>query len=56
MVGAAESKVCSDPSVAFQVRRVRCVIAGKEHALSVVAAQAILKEVNRLPRTSYAGR
>jgi hypothetical protein len=40
-------------SLAFQVRPAPFVIAGRQHGLSASAAQAILKEVNRLPRQSY---
>ncbi len=40
-------------SLAFQVRPVPFVIEGESHGVSASAAQAIFKEVNRLPRTSY---
>jgi len=40
-------------SPAFQVRPVPFVITGQTYGLSAVAAQLLLKEVNRLPRTSH---
>lgn len=40
-------------SPAFQVRPVPFVITDTTYGLSAVAAQLILKEVNRLPRTAY---
>jgi hypothetical protein len=43
----------SDRVLAFQVRPIPFEIADTEYRLSAATAQAILKEVNRLPRISY---
>ena len=48
-----QAATTSTRSLAFQVRPVPFVIAGRQYGLSVVAAQVLLKEVNRLPSASY---